>query len=125
MNFDLQEGTRAIRVIWPEILAFAGAVAYFCVILKTKLVLHELTRLRVLSMLGFVVTASLVLLGALWPSLYTIIAIPVIPALFVFGVAIFRPLLVGKRRKLHFYLNLSVLVSGVAWAFQMLWELRS
>jgi hypothetical protein len=70
------------------------------------------------------VTLALVLLGAAWPSLYTIIAIPVIPAVLVFAVALFRPVAVWGRPKIRLYLNLCVAASGLAWLFQIFWVLH-
>ncbi len=77
---------------------------------------------RVLSFVGFLSTASVVLMGSM-PSYYTIIAIPVIPAPFAFGTLIFRPSLIVRWTRLGTYLTICVVISALAWTTQLVWLL--
>jgi len=80
------------------------------------------TRVRLLSFVGFLGTASVVLLGTM-PSLYTIIAIPMIAAPFSFGVLIFRPNFIAKWTGWRVYLTVCVVISALAWTIQFNWLL--
>jgi len=76
---------------------------------------------RMLSFVGVLATSSLVLLGIIWPSLYTILAAPVVPAPFAFVFLIFRPSLISKWRGMRLYLTVCVVTSAVAWTIQFIW----
>ncbi len=77
---------------------------------------------RLLSLVGFLSTASMVLLGSM-PSYYTIIAIPVIPAPFAFGTLIVRPSLIVRWARLRTYLTTCVVISALASIMQFVWLL--
>jgi hypothetical protein len=79
-------------------------------------------RVRLLAVVGLFSTVSLVLLGT-GPNLYTIFAVPVIPAPFAFGVLIFRPTRIAEWARLRIYLTICVVVSALAWATQFVWLL--
>jgi len=81
-------------------------------------------RVRLLSILGLLVTAALMLL-AIWPSAYSSPAIISIPGLFVFALALFWPAPIWKLPKLRIYLNGCVLASGLCWMFQIYWEVTA
>lgn len=110
-----------IWLMWPELLMVAAAAIYLS---ATKNLRSNgpgmSSRVRLAAAAGSFSTASLVLLG-IRPSLYTIIAIPVIPAPFVFAALIFRPTLVMKWTKTTVYLNVSVVASGLCWVAQVIW----
>ena len=55
--------------------------------------------------------------------MYTIVAIPAIPAPFVFGALIVYPSLVINWTKTRTYLNACVVASGLCWAAQVIWLL--
>ncbi len=80
------------------------------------------TRLQLLSFVGLLATASVVLLVST-PSYYTIIAIPMIPAPFSFGVLIFRPNFIAKWTRWRVYLTACVVMSALAWTIQFIWLL--
>ena len=77
---------------------------------------------RLLLLVGFLVTGGTVLLGSM-PSYYTIIAIPIIPAPFVFLFLIFRPALMSRWNKMRIYLTACVALSAFAWGTQLIWLL--
>lgn len=115
--------SNSVKLLWPEGLMIAVAVLYLIGV--NFLVLNapvSSTRVRLVSFVGFLATASVVLRGSS-PSLYTIIAIPVIPAPFTFGVLIFRPILIAKWTRLRVYLTLCVVISALAWTIQFIWLL--
>lgn len=78
------------------------------------------TRTRLLSLVGLVVVVALIYLGAIWPSLFTLVAILVLPAAFVFPAAIFRPALLSNS-KLRVYLIGSAGVSVLSLAYELAW----
>ena len=91
MTMALIAFSNSIWLMWPEGLMVAAAVIYLSGIKSLTLDgPTSSTRVRLIALLGLFTSASLVLLGTR-PNLYTIIAIPVIPAPFAFGILIFRP----------------------------------
>jgi hypothetical protein len=59
--------------------------------------------------------ASLIVLGAAWPSFFTIAAIAVLPAFFVCAVGVFKPSIADKSKALNVYLAFAALTSVVSW----------
>jgi len=80
---------------------------------------------RLLSLVGFLVTVYMIFLGSLYPGLFSIVAIPIIPAPFVLGAAIFRPALLEKSPKLRGYLIACTAVSFACGAFDLAWLMSS
>jgi hypothetical protein len=80
-------------------------------------------RQRILSLLGCLVSVALILLGA-YPGIYTIVAIPVIPAPIIFAVGILRPNFLSRRPSLRAYLTICVIASALCWVFELWWLLR-
>jgi hypothetical protein len=78
-------------------------------------------QVRLLSLGGLLITAAMILLGGIYPSYFTIIAIPVIPAPIAFGALIFRPELASKWHKTGIYLVVSILVSLACWLTELAW----
>ena len=111
------------KLLWPEALMILVAVSY---LIGAKILGQysptKPNRVRMLSLVGFLSTASLVLLGSM-PSYYTIIAIPVVPAPFAFGSLIFRPSLIVRWPRLGTYLTICVVISALAWTTQLVWLL--
>ena len=86
-------------------LLIVGAFVYVTGILSTPLdAPAKPVRVRLLSLVGFLVVGALIFLGAAWPSIYSIIAAPTIPALIVLAAVIVRPRLLERRRILRAYL---------------------
>ena len=81
-------------------------------------------RFRLLSLAGLSATVALIFLGGIWPSAYTFVAILAIPAPFAFAIILFRPMVISEQPKLRLYLNLCVVASPLAWAFQIWRSLR-
>ena len=114
-----------LRMLALQLLLPVACVPYFLGALKASSEgWGHAVRSRLVSSIGCCVTVALVLLGSAWPSLYTVIAIPALPAPFIFGAMIIRPSLFHTRRKVHWYLNICVAASGLAWLLQVWWELR-
>jgi hypothetical protein len=112
-----------IWLMWPEGLMIAAAVIYLSGAKNLRSIGPGMSsRVRLMAAIGLFSTASLILLG-IRPNLYTIIAIPVIPAPFVFGALIVRPRVVMNWNKTLTYLNACVVASGLSWAAQAIWLL--
>jgi ABC-type polysaccharide/polyol phosphate export permease len=115
--------------LWPELLVeglvvvVAAGYLWYAMAPKPDFPIAPL-RLRLLSAVGLVATLALIFIGGIWPSLLTIMAIPAIPAPFLFGVAIFNPGFISGKQYLRAYLNLCVLLSGLAWAAEFFWRFR-
>jgi len=112
-----------ILTLWPEGLFIAAAAA--CLVGLT--VLHRghgvrSVGVRLISILGFVVTGGTVSLG-LVPSLYSFIAIPLIPSPIGFAIAIWRPGLLEEWRKMRYYLTGCVAAAVIVWTTQFFWLL--
>jgi|SRR5277367_5271566 len=125
MALDFQGIVIPIRPLIFEGIVLCAAVIFFC--FPAAIVAPSpttSTRVRLLSFTGVVVTAPLIVLGGVWPSYYTILAILAAPAPFLFLALIFRPVLIEKWPRLRFYLLSCVAASALAWAFQLLWNLH-
>ena len=122
-----------IKHLFTYGLAFGDSWLYVVVILASaiyglRVIKHKdtgATGLRLLSGIGFLATDAGIFLGGIWPSYFTLVAILILPAPFVFAFAAVRPPAVWKRAKLRMYLNLCVVASGLMWVAQLLWELRA
>lgn len=66
-------------------------------------------------------TSTLLLLGFVWPSIFTLIALLALPSpiLFLFGVA--KPQFVDSRPLLRKYLIGCAAVSVLSWAAEIVW----
>lgn len=81
---------------------------------------------RLLCLVGLAVTGAMICLGAVWPSYFTILAIPVLPAPFLFVAAVARPRLLTQSSRLRIYLRASVILSLLCIAEEWIWlHLRS
>src|SRR5215469_7002021 len=93
-----------IWLVWPEALMVALAVIYLT---STKWLASSdppvMSRVRVMAIVGLLSSASLVLLGTR-PNLFTIVAIPVIPAPFLFAALILSPRRITDWAKTRVYL---------------------
>lgn len=111
---------------WPEALAIVLALTYLWGISGGGLgPASTVVRQRSLAILGFMATTALIFLGGIWPGAITLVAIPALPAPFVFAAIVVRPRLASNRPKLRAYMTLCVVASGLAWAFQVWWELHT
>jgi hypothetical protein len=123
MTMALIAFSNSIWLMWPEGLMVAAAVIYLSGIKSFTLDgPSSSTRVRLMAFIGLFTTASLLLLGTR-PNLYTIIAIPVIPAPFVFGILILRPRRILNWTKIRIYLTVCVVASALCWTTQIIWLL--
>jgi hypothetical protein len=76
---------------------------------------------RIGSILGAVAIVPLILLGGVWPSPVTFVALLSLPAFFVFIAAAIRPQILARHQKLRYYTSACVIGSGVCWAFEIAW----
>lgn len=112
-----------IWLMWPEALMAMPAVIYLVGLNTLKLdSANSWIPVRLMAFVGLLATASLVLLGVR-PSLYTIIAIPALPAPLAFGVLILRPQRILKWPKIRVYLTVCVVASALCWVTQIIWLL--
>jgi hypothetical protein len=79
------------------------------------------SRTRLLSFGGLIATLLMLVLGAIRPSPFTLIAILIIPAPFAFAVTIFRRAVFETWPKLRIYLIACVVASIVSWAVEVTW----
>jgi len=79
---------------------------------------------RLLFLGGLVVTALLLYLGGIWPSIYTLIAIPALSSPILFLVAVFHPTLIRNHRILRYYLVVCSIVAALTWVFEFWWLSR-
>jgi len=77
--------------------------------------------LRLLCFGGVLVTLALIYLGGIWPSLFTLIAIPALPSPLLFLVAIFRPSLIRNHEYLRWYLVGCCIASVLSWLLEVWW----
>jgi hypothetical protein len=75
---------------------------------------------RLLSLMGIIVCAFGIALG-LWPSIYTIVALLMLPSPFIFIWVVFQPSILARWPKLRFYLIASVALSVLAWTSEYAW----
>jgi hypothetical protein len=66
---------------------------------------------RALCLIGLIVSSAFMILGGIWPSLFTLLAIPFIPTPLVYFAGVFWPNFIYQRPQLKFYLVLSALIS--------------
>jgi hypothetical protein len=67
--------------------------------------------MRLFFLGGLLLTGAAVLLGAIWPSYFTIVALLILPAPFILGFLVFRPEFVSNRPKLGMYLAASAAIA--------------
>ena len=78
-------------------------------------------RIRTLYLAGGLATTALLLLGVVWPTLFTIFALFTLPAPIIFFVAVFNPQILARRRKLAIYLWTCVGLSILSWVAEIAW----
>ena len=109
--------------MWPEALMLMPAVIYLVGLKRLKLdSANSWIPMRLMAFMGLLATASLVLLGVR-PDLYTIVAIPALPAPLAFAVLIFSPRRILNWQKTRVYLTICVVASAVCWVTQIIWLL--
>jgi hypothetical protein len=79
-------------------------------------------RLRMGAVAGVIAVIPLLALGTIWPSIYTVAAVAVAPALLIFLASIIRPHF-RRGRALHGYCLVAAWLTPVAWAAHILWLL--
>lgn len=110
--------------LWPEALAIAAGGAFLSLanVFRSAITL-TVSRVRVVSALGLVCCLYLFYLG-IWPSLYSLAAIFVLPAAVTFGVLLFRPSRFLSWPRGRIYLGVSVAVSLFCAVAELLWLLH-
>ncbi len=76
---------------------------------------------KLLYVVGAFLTTALIVLGALWPSLFSIFALLAIPAPGIFVLAIVKPQVLTELPIVRFYLWVCVILSIGSWVAQILW----
>ena len=104
-----------------ELFGAVVSVVYSCGVLARKVRADGTSGwARFLNVMGFLSTTSLIFLGAIWPSLFTVLAILALPALVLFLVAAFRPR--PRSALVRGYLLGAVVASGLSWIIEFWWE---
>lgn len=78
-------------------------------------------RTRLLYTAGALITTALIILGALWPTLFSVFALMVIPAPGIFVIATVKPQVLTDMRIVRFYLWVCVILSIGSWVAEILW----
>jgi hypothetical protein len=82
-------------------------------------------RTRLVALGGFIVTLLLLFLGAIWPSVFTIIALFALPAPLLLAAVIVQPKVIAARPKLRVYLALCIGISILSCIYEAIWLARS
>jgi hypothetical protein len=80
--------------------------------------------IRLLFLGGSLITGSLLYLGCIWPSAFTLFAIAALPSPILFLVGVARPSFVHSHRFLKVYLVGCCVASGLAWVYEVWWLSR-
>jgi hypothetical protein len=78
-------------------------------------------RVRLLYIVGALVTTALIFLGALLPTLFSIFALLAIPAPGIFVIAAIKPEVLAELRMVRVYLWICVALSIGSWVAQISW----
>lgn len=81
-------------------------------------------RIRLLYVVGAILTTALIVLGALWPTLFSIFALLAIPAPGIFIIAAVKPHILTDMRVVRFYLWACVILSIGSWVAEILWLIK-
>ena len=73
-------------------------------------------RTRVEVVLGFLLTLALILLGVVWPSVFTLVALLVLPAPFLFIAAMIKRQIIVNQ-SIRLYLRTATYFSLVCWLY--------
>jgi len=76
---------------------------------------------RLLYVAGAVVCLALLLLGGVWPTLFTAFALFAFPSPILFLVGSFKPGFIAERPKLRFYLIVCVVLAITSWSIEIAW----
>ena len=79
------------------------------------------TSLRLAALGGLLAALALVWLGAIWPSLFTVVAIVALASPFIFLAGIVRPALLREWRGIRGYAILCVVLSAACWIVEVAW----
>lgn len=113
-----------LRGLWPEAFAIAAGGAFLTVAnVFRSVVAFSTSRVRAVSALGLVCCLYLFYLG-IWPSLYSLAAIFVLPAAVAFGVILFFPSRFSSWSRVRTYLGISVALSLLCAVTELLWLLH-
>jgi hypothetical protein len=77
--------------------------------------------IRLLSLVGLTTTLLCIFLGAIWPSLYTIAALLILPAPFIFIAAIIKTKFFSQSRNVRVYLFFSLGISALCLMDEVSW----
>jgi len=78
-------------------------------------------RSRLFALIGFLITSMMILLGGVWPSIYSLVALPFLPSPFIFIFTVFKPKFMNGRLVTLIYLVLSVIASVICWISEIIW----
>jgi len=76
---------------------------------------------RLLCAFGALLTGALVVLGGIWPSVFTLVAILALPAPFMFLFAVFRPTFFRSHRLVRYYLLFCSVAAALCWIDEVVW----
>jgi hypothetical protein len=81
--------------------------------------------IRLIYIAGMLICASLLYLGGIWPSLFTIFALIALPSPILFLIGAVHPGLIKRRRFLKFYLAACCIIAGLSWLIEIWWSNKS
>lgn len=77
-----------------------------------------------LRILEVMVIAAAVVLGAVWPSVYTIVGLVVLPGAIMATIGVFRPGFLPSRRRAQWYVHVCAALSLLAIIDEAVWLWR-
>ena len=77
--------------------------------------------MRLLNGLETVVIAAAVFLGVIWPSIYTLIGLVILPSGIMAAIGVLRPAFLAKRRRAQKYVHACAALSLLAIVSEAVW----
>lgn len=78
-------------------------------------------RVRGWSVAGAVLISTVLWLGIIWPSIFTIVALLIAPALFLFLTGVFWPRFYEGNSRVRLYLRVCLLLAAACWGLELGW----
>lgn len=88
---------------------------------SAKLRTPALWRVRGWSLAGALLISAVVWLGVIWPSIFTIVAVIIAPALLLFLIGAFQPAFYEGKRGVQLYLRACLLLAAACWLVELGW----
>ena len=78
-------------------------------------------RVRGWSLAGALLISTVIWLGVIWPSIFTLVALFIAPAPFLFLTGVFWPRFYEGKTRIRPYLRVCLLLSAACWLLELGW----